>query len=110
MDIDPFESEEAIKQLKEEYPDPRLEQVELDAHYEDAEMSGNPQRIGHYRGFSRANKRKIGTFWNKSDDFRKVFELMTEDMRQTRDKAWYAHPATAGDTGTQSQPGSRPQS
>ncbi|KAJ5158331.1 uncharacterized protein N7500_007982 [Penicillium coprophilum] len=110
MEFDPFELEEAMKQLKKEYPNPRLNQVELNAHYEDAEMSGNRQRIGHYHGLLRANKREIGALWNKPDDFRKVFELMAEDMRQTRDEALYAHPAPARDTGTESQSGSRPES
>ncbi|KAJ5188384.1 hypothetical protein N7472_007398 [Penicillium cf. griseofulvum] len=37
------ESEEAMEQLKKKYPDPRLEQVELDHNLECAEMSGNLQ-------------------------------------------------------------------
>lgn len=91
-------AEEAMEQLKREYPDPpRLEQVELDENYVNAKISGNPQRIGHYRGLLHANKRKIGTLWDDPDDFRKVFQMMAEEMRQARDKAWYARPAPAGD-------------
>ncbi|CRL22839.1 unnamed protein product [Penicillium camemberti] len=82
-------AEEAMEQLKREYPDPpRLEQVELDENYVNAKISGNPQRIGHYRGLLHANKRKIGTLWDDPDDFRKVFQMMAEEMRQARDKAW----------------------
>ncbi|KOS45440.1 hypothetical protein ACN38_g3652 [Penicillium nordicum] len=97
-------AEEAMGQLKRKYPDPRLEQVELDESYVNADMSGNPQRVGHYRGLLRANKRKIGTLWEEPDDFRKVFQMMAEEMRQARDKAWYARPAPAGETEPQSQP------
>ncbi|KAF4769685.1 hypothetical protein HAV15_011299 [Penicillium sp. str.  len=102
------EAEEAMEQLKREYPDPRLEQVGLDENYVNAKMSGNPQRIGHYRGLLRANKRKIGTLWDEPDDFRKVYQMMAEEMRQARDKAWYARPAPAGETGPQSRPQLKP--
>lgn len=44
-----------------EYPDPRIEQVELDENHVNAKMSTNPQKIGHYLGLIRGNKRKIGT-------------------------------------------------
>ncbi|OQD95341.1 hypothetical protein PENSOL_c021G10188 [Penicillium solitum] len=71
-------------------------------------MSGNPQRIGHYRGLLRANKRKIGTLWDEPDDFRKVYQMMAEEMRQARDKAWYARPAPTGETGPQSRPQLKP--
>lgn len=102
------EAEEAMEQLKREYPDPHLEQVELDENYVNAKMSGNPQRIGHYRGLLLASKRKIGTLWDEPDAFRKVFQMMAEEMRQAHDKAWYARPAPAGGTGPQSRPQLKP--
>ncbi|KAJ9485272.1 hypothetical protein VN97_g8069 [Penicillium thymicola] len=108
IECDVLEAEEAMEQLKRKYPDPRLEQVELDENYVNADMYGNPQRVGHYRGLLRANKRKIGTLWEEPDDFRKVFQMMAEEMRQARDKAWYARPAPAGETEPQSQPQLKP--
>ncbi|KAI3121022.1 hypothetical protein CBS147331_2241 [Penicillium roqueforti] len=91
-----------IDQIIKDYPDPRLEQVRLDNELSDAEMSGNPQRIGHYRGLLRANQRRIGVLWEKPDDFRKVFQIMAAEMRGARDKVWYANPARAKPTGFQS--------
>ncbi|KAJ6180924.1 hypothetical protein N7519_011385 [Penicillium mononematosum] len=103
------EPEEVMEQLKKEYPDPRLEQVELDENYENARMTGHPQRIGHYRGLLRANRRKIGTFWEAPDDYRKVFQMMAEDMREASDKAWYAAPAPPGEIELRAQSQSEPQ-
>lgn len=91
-----------IDQIIKDYSDPRLEQVRLDNELSDAEMSGNPQRIGHYRGLLRANQRRIGVLWEKPDDFRKVFQIMAAEMRGARDKVWYANPARAKPTGFQS--------
>ncbi|KAJ5480159.1 hypothetical protein N7530_005668 [Penicillium desertorum] len=59
-------------------------------------MTGNPQKIGHHRGRLLANRRKIGTLWEAPDDYRKVFQMMVEDMRKASDKAWYAAPARPG--------------
>ncbi|KAJ5382527.1 hypothetical protein N7517_000438 [Penicillium concentricum] len=114
-----LESEEALEQLKKEYPDPRLEQVELDHNFENAAMTGNPRRIGHHQGLLRAYKRKNGSLWEKPDDFCKIFQMMAADLRRARDKTWYAHPARArnielqlqsgcqseSDSGTYSRPG-----
>ncbi|KAJ5418932.1 uncharacterized protein N7487_002482 [Penicillium crustosum] len=46
-----------MEKLKMEYPDPRIEQVELDENHVNAKMSTNPQKIGHYLGLIRANER-----------------------------------------------------
>ncbi|CAI7628441.1 unnamed protein product [Penicillium glandicola] len=51
-------------------------------------MTGNPAKIGHHSRLLRANKRKMGSFWEEPDDFRKVFQMMAEEMRQAREKAW----------------------
>jgi hypothetical protein len=98
-----FESEEALEQLKKKYPDPRLEQVELDQNFENAEMSGNPRKIGHHQGLLRAYKKKNGSLWEKPDDFRKVFQLMAADMRRARDDVWYATPPRARATRLESE-------
>jgi hypothetical protein len=100
-------TEEYIEQLK-EYPDPCFELVGLDHNYENAEMTGNPRRIGHHQGLFRAYKRKYGSFWGRPDDFRKA-QIMAADRRSARDKAWYAHPTRARKTELESQPQSRPQ-
>ncbi|CAG8283283.1 unnamed protein product [Penicillium nalgiovense] len=103
------ESDEVMEQLKKKYPDPRLEQVELDENLENAKMTGNPQRIGHHRGLLRANKRKIGTLWEAPDDYRKVFQMMVQDMREASDKAWYGAPASPGEVEPRAQSESQPQ-
>ena len=54
-----------IDQIIKDYPDPRLEQVRLDNALSNAEMTGNPQRIGHYRGLLRAKQKRIGVLWRK---------------------------------------------
>ena len=104
------DSEEVMEQLKKEYPDPRLEQVELDENHENAMMTGNPQRIGRHRRRLRLNRQRIGTLWEAPDDYRKVFQMMAEDMRKASDKAWYAPPAPSGEaeSRTQSQSESQP--
>ncbi|KAJ5181863.1 hypothetical protein N7449_012010 [Penicillium cf. viridicatum] len=104
-----LEAEEYMEQLKKEYPDPCLEQVELDHNYEDAKMTGNPRRIGHHQGLLRVYKRKYGSLWDKPDDFRKAFQIMAADRRRTREKAWYTPPARAGKTELESQSQSQSQ-
>lgn len=112
LEWESIEAYELIEQLKKEYPDPRLRQVELEQEVAESKMIGKDDRLDHYRGLFRANKNKIGTLWHEPDDFRKVFQMMAADMQHARDKAWYAHPPRAKKTvlQSQSQARARPQS
>lgn len=85
-----------LVELQRKYPDPRLIQVELD-HFlqflEHAELNGPPARAEVLRNsFVFQRMVETGIIWNKPHDFRKVFEMMAEDIRDAHDRLWYKLP------------------
>ncbi|KAJ5511899.1 hypothetical protein N7453_004002 [Penicillium expansum] len=85
---------EMLVQLQEDYPDPRLEQVKYTQYFEHAELNGPPERATDLRSLFVGEKMcGTGVLWSDPDDFRKVFEMMAEDMRDAYDRAWYGLPA-----------------
>lgn len=85
-----------LVELQRKYLDPRLIQVELDQFLqflEHAELNGSPARAEALRNsFVFQRMVETGIIWNKPHDFRKVFEMMAEDIRDAHDRLWYKLP------------------
>ncbi|KXG49058.1 uncharacterized protein PGRI_029280 [Penicillium griseofulvum] len=85
---------ELFVELQKEYPDPRLEQVKFTQYFEYTERNGPQERsIDLHSLFVGEKMFGTGVLWKKPADFRKVFEMMAEDMRDACDRAWYGLPA-----------------
>ncbi|KAF4769571.1 hypothetical protein HAV15_011298 [Penicillium sp. str.  len=87
---------ELLVELQGKYPDPRLTQVKLDQFLqflEHAELNGPPARAEVLcNSFVFQKMVEAGGIWNKPHYFRKVFEIMAEDIRDADDRLWYKLP------------------